>query len=243
MTLLNVTAYRFVTLNDVETLAAELQSVADRLELRGSVILAQEGINLYVAGEPARVHEFLAHLDLDDRFRDLDAKESSSDDFPFRRMKVLVRREIVTMGLPDRGLDDVDTAREAAPHLTPDELRQWLDEERPIRLLDTRNAHEYERGTFRGAEHLDLARFRDFPEAADRLEPTDTPLVTFCTGGIRCEKATAYLRRCGFENVYQLEGGILRYLEKHAGAHWEGECFVFDDRVAVDRQLRPVSTD
>lgn len=227
MTFLNLTAYRFVSLPDVQAVAANLRTLTERLELCGSIVLATEGINIYVAGPEGDVHAFEAGLAKDKRFADLDVKLSLSRFAPFRQMKVLVRKEIVTMGILD-----IDPSTEAAPHVDAAQFRAWLDAGRDMVLLDTRNRHEFERGTFEGAEHLDLSCFRDFPAAADQLpdEVKSKPVVAFCTGGIRCEKATAYLKRQGFEHICQLDGGILRYLEQQGDAHWTGECFVFDDR-------------
>ena len=166
-------------------------------------------------------------------------KESRSEKQPFRRMNVRLKREIIAFGQ-----SGVDPSRASAGRISPRELKQWLDEGRPVTLLDTRNTYEVELGRFENAVDLSLDNFRNFPDAAESL-PDDVkkgPLVMYCTGGIRCEKAGLLLEQRGFEQVYQLEGGILKYFEDCGGDHWQGECFVFDHRVALDPQLRETPT-
>jgi UPF0176 protein len=212
-----------------------LRALTQELGLRGTILLATEGINLFVAGSRAATDAFLAELRTWPGLADLAPKESLSDEQPFNRMLVKIKKEIIAFGLPS-----VDPARAPAPRLAPETLRQWLDEGRPVTLLDTRNTYEIRLGTFRNALVPAIENFRDFPAAAAKLpaELKAQPIVTFCTGGIRCEKAAPYLQQLGFAEVYQLDGGILKYFETCGGAHYEGECFVFDRRVGVDSQLR-----
>jgi len=203
--------------------------------MRGTILLSPEGINLFVAAEKPATDQLLARLRGISGLADLTPKISESDHQPFNRMLVKIKKEIIAFGVPG-----VDPARHPAPRLLPRQLKQWLDEGRPVTLLDTRNTYEVKLGTFRGARTLDLGHFREFPAAAAALPASlkDEPVVTFCTGGIRCEKAAPLLEMAGFSNVFQLDGGILNYFEECGGAHFEGDCFVFDKRVAVDASLR-----
>ena len=237
---LNLAAYRFAPLaGDLKPLRARLLERGRELRLRGTVLLAPEGINLFIAGaeEPARA--FLGELRALDGFADLEAKESRSDDQPFRRFLVRLKREIIAFGV-----EGVDPARHPSRKIAPRELRRWLDEGRPVTLLDTRNDYEVRLGTFRGALTPPLTHFREFPEAVRRLpaELKDQPIVMFCTGGIRCEKAGPFMEREGFRDVWQLEGGILKYFEEVGGAHYDGECFVFDQRTGLDPALAETPT-
>jgi UPF0176 protein len=158
---------------------------------------------------------------------------------PFRRMRVKIKREIIAFGVAG-----IAPGCYTSPRLSARELKQWLDEGRPVTLLDTRNNFEVQTGSFRNALPIGIDDFRDFPAAVYQLpdELKQQPVVTFCTGGIRCEKAAPYLERAGFENVYQLDGGILKYFEECGAAHFEGKCFVFDERVALDASLQAVDS-
>lgn len=236
---LNVSAYRFVPLADTAALRERLHGQAQALGIRGTVLLAEEGINLFLAGEPAALRGFLAGLAADARFAGLDVKESWSDAVPFRHLRVKVKREIIRMNRPA-----VRPATGRAPALAPATLRRWLDQGhddggRPVVLLDTRNAFEVDHGTFEGAIDWRLAKFSDFPAAlaAHAGELAGKTVVSFCTGGIRCEKAALVMQAAGLPSVWQLEGGILRYLEDTGGAHYRGDCFVFDGREALDARL------
>lgn len=233
---LNVAAYKFVKLDNLECLRKEIKTRCLELQLRGTVLLSREGINLFLAGRPADVRLLLDELRAREPFADLEAKESISNKVPFRRMLVRLKKEIIPCG-QEKIRPDVQTS----PKLPARELKQWLDEGRPVRLLDVRNNYEIELGTFNGAEQLNLGHFRDFTSAIERLpeEAKREPLVMFCTGGIRCEKAGPIMEEAGFQQVYQLDGGILKYFEECGGAHWDGACFVFDGRVALDPQLNP----
>lgn len=235
--IVNVAAYRFVALDRLEERRRHLKSQCVSLGLKGTILLSPEGINLFLAGSRSAVDAFLDDLRRDEPFAGIAVKESFSEFRPFARMKVKRKREIIPFGI-----EEVDPRRSAAPRLTPTVLKTWLDEGRDVVLLDVRNDYEIEHGTFAAAKTLPIGNFRDLPEAVATLNEDlrQRPVVTFCTGGIRCEKAAPYLQQQGFDEVYQLEGGILKYFEDCGGDHYQGNCFVFDERVAVDARLRPV---
>ncbi|HKO88584.1 MAG TPA: sulfurtransferase [Burkholderiales bacterium] len=237
--ILNVAAYKFATLNDLPTLREQLRRLTAKLDLRGTILLAPEGINLFLAGEEEKLERFLGTLLEDPRFTDMPVKRSYSSDQPFNRMLVKIKREIITMNQPD-----IKPAEHAAPRITARELQRWLDEGREVVLLDTRNRFEVDVGTFNGAEQLGIDAFSQFPEKLKAKADawSDKTVVTFCTGGIRCEKAAPFMLANGFKEVYQLDGGILKYFEECGDAHYEGECFVFDKRVAVDGELQETQT-
>ncbi|HKY01611.1 MAG TPA: sulfurtransferase [Burkholderiales bacterium] len=239
MTILNIAAYKFVDLHDLADLRAHLRERAFAQSLRGTILLAPEGINLFLAGEPAMLESFLSELQADERFADMPIKRSYSTEQPFNRMLVKLKREIITMNRPE-----VRPAQHPAPRLVPQELKRWLDEGRDVVLIDTRNRFEVDLGTFKNAKEFGLVSFSEFPEAiAQHAEEwRDKTIVTFCTGGIRCEKAAPLMIEAGFKDVYQLDGGILKYFEECGDAHYEGECFVFDKRVALDGELQETPT-
>lgn len=237
--ILNISAYRFVPLTDLLTLRESIRSQAAALQLRGTVLLAEEGINLFLAGAPADVRAFVDGLRADPRFSDLDPKESWSGSVPFARLLVKVKREIIRMNHPH-----LRPSAGRAPAVDARTLARWLDaghddEGRPVVMLDTRNAFEVDHGRFRGAIDWRISRFGEFPDAvrahADSLK--DKTVVSYCTGGIRCEKAALFMAEAGIDHVLQLEGGILKYFEEAGGAHFEGECFVFDEREALGADL------
>ena len=232
----NFSAYKFTPLENLPALRAQLLREAVALRLKGTVLLSPEGINLFVAGVREPAQAFIAIVRSVPGLADLTPRESDSPTAPFGHMRVKIKREIISFGV-----EGIDPARRPTPKLAPTELKRWLDEGRDITLLDTRNAYEVERGTFRGAVRTGIRRFRDFPAAVQKLDPAlkQQPVVMFCTGGIRCEKAGPLLQREGFEQVFQLEGGILKYFEQCGGAHYDGDCFVFDERDGVDAGLRP----
>ena len=236
MNVLNLAAYRFVALAELPRLRAALKQRCEELGLKGTILLAAEGINLFLAGAPSAVESFIETLRADARLASIACRRSWSSEQPFHRLLVKIKREIVSMRRPD-----INPAEASAPRLAPQELKRWLDEGRKPVLLDTRNHFEWEVGTFENALSLGLASFSDFPRAAAVLaeELKQQPVVTFCTGGIRCEKAAPWLISQGFREVYQLDGGILAYFEQCGGAHFRGDCFVFDERIALDRALRP----
>jgi UPF0176 protein len=235
MNILNIAAYRFVALNDLAQLRAVFKARGAELELKGTILIAAEGINLFLAGAAANVEAFLQTLLTDARFAPIEVKRSWSAEQAFRRLLVKIKREIVSMRRPE-----IDPCAAPAPRLTPQELKRWLDEGRDIVLLDTRNQFEVELGSFENGLALGLKSFSDFPRATPALTQAlkDRPIVTFCTGGIRCEKAAPWLISQGFREVYQLDGGILNYFEQCGGAHFRGACFVFDQRVALNAGLR-----
>jgi UPF0176 protein len=236
-----VSFYKFVSISDPHQLQAECKAFIQRHcpQMKGSILLATEGINGGLAASSAEIEVFGAYLRADSRFSDIVFKESEYDAVTYRRMLVKVRKEIVTMGI--EGLDPV---ADTGAFLSPATFLQWQRENRPMLVVDTRNDYEYNLGTFRGALNPHTAAFGEFPQwvAENLKDQKEVPIVTFCTGGIRCEKATAFMKKEGFTNVYQLDGGILRYFEvtqQEADNGWEGDCIVFDKRKAVDRYLRP----
>jgi UPF0176 protein len=238
---LNISAYKFVPVPDAEALRETLLARAKDLLLKGTILLAEEGINLFLAGPAPAVRDFVAQLQQDPRFADLAPKESWSATQPFKKMLVKVKREIIRMDHPA-----IRPADGRAPAVTAETLKRWLDagmddHGRPVVLLDTRNGFEVDEGTFEGAIDWRLDKFSDFPQAllAHRSELQDKTVVSFCTGGIRCEKAAIFMREHDLPNTYQLEGGILKYLEETGGVHYRGNCFVFDERRTVDAQLAP----
>jgi UPF0176 protein len=236
---LNIAAYRFVEIADAPALRESLLAQARALELRGTILLAGEGINLFLAGAHDKVRAFTTHLCADDRFAGIEFKESVSATQPFRKLLVKVKREIIRMNHPS-----IRPADERAPALDARTAARWLaqgcdDAGRPVVTLDTRNAFEVDHGTFEGAIDWRLNKFSEFPATLDarKHELEGKTVISFCTGGIRCEKAAIYMRDAGLANVWQLEGGILKYFEETGGAHFKGECFVFDERVALDADL------
>jgi len=230
----NVAAYKFVQLEDLPGLRQKLTQRTRDLGLRGTILLSPEGINLFVAGTPAVVQEFLSELRAIPGLADLEVKISPSDHQPFTRMLVRLKKEIIALGQPG-----IEPERYTSQKITAKELKQALDQHEELLLLDVRNDYEVELGTFENAVPIGLDHFRDFPAVAEKL-PSDwrkKKIVMFCTGGIRCEKAGPVMERLGFEKVLQLEGGILKYFEDVGGEHYQGDCFVFDKRVAVDPRL------
>jgi UPF0176 protein len=230
----NIAAYQFVELSDLEPLRVRLVRQCKAWGLRGTILLSREGINLFVAGGRAEIDALLAELRALPGLESFTPKVSLSDVQPFRRMLVRIKKEIIAFGVPG-----IEPAKRTSPRLAPRELKQWLDEGRPVTLLDTRNDYEVQLGTFRGAKVLGIQHFRNFPAAVRELpaEMKEQPIVMFCTGGIRCEKAGPFMEREGFSRVFQLDGGILKYFEDCGGEHYDGECFVFDRRIGVDEQL------
>ena len=239
MDTINIAAYRFVGLDNLPRLRAEFKEKCGTLELKGTILLAPEGINLFLAGSPENVATFIADMDADSRFHGMEYKRSTSAEPPFNRMLVKLKKEIIPMGLPA-----INPAEQPAPALAARTLKAWLDEGRDVVLLDTRNQYEIRLGSFRDATHLDIDTFRSFPSAAAQLDESlkDKTVVTFCTGGIRCEKAAPLLKSYGFKDVFQLQGGILKYFEEVGDAHYDGECFVFDRRVALNGKLQDAGT-
>lgn len=236
MPIVNIAAYKFVALSELAQLRARVRALCVEGELKGTVLLSPEGINLFLAGAAEAVERFQHLLRAQVEFADLDFKQQVSASVPFERLLVKIKREIIPMG-------DTGAVAGAAPRIAPRALKAWLDDGRPLVLLDTRNAFEVARGSFQGALHLNLRNFREFERKCAALDDAlkRQPIVTFCTGGIRCEKAAPLMLARGFREVYQLDGGILRYFEHCGGVHYEGDCFVFDERVVLDSKLQPVS--
>ena len=235
----NISGYKFVALSDLEAKQKELRDRCVSLQLKGTILLSEEGINCFLAGNREGIDSFLSHLTSYEELSDFEAKESFNDYQPFSRMLVKIKPEIITFDMPE-----VKPAARMAQKVSPVELQSWLDDEEEVVLLDTRNDYEIELGTFDRAESVNIDNFREFPEAIKSLpeEYKNKKIVMFCTGGIRCEKAGPFMEDAGFEDVWQLDGGILKYFEKCGGAHWNGECFVFDKRVALDPELSETAT-
>lgn len=243
MTCLNIAAYRFVTLTDLPALRERLHDAAATRGLKGTVLLAEEGINLFLAGEARAVRAWRALLCEDARFTDIEVKESHSDTQPFQRLKVKIKREIIRMDHPT-----LRPEAGRAPAVDAATLARWLDagvddSGRPVTLLDTRNAFEVDHGAFAGAIDWRIDKFTEFPaRLAEQVEALkDVTVVSYCTGGIRCEKAALLMRERGLAHVYQLDGGILKYFETVGQAHFHGGCFVFDEREVLDARLAPLT--
>ncbi len=237
--ILNISAYKFVPLPDATQLRPVLLQRAQALQLKGTVLLAEEGINLFLAGPAEAVRAWVAQLRSDPRFADLEPKESWSAAQPFRKMLVKLKREIIRMDHPA-----IQPGAGRAPAVKPATVRRWLaqghdDTGRPVVTLDTRNAFEVDHGTFDGAIDWRITKFTEFPQALRerKADLAGKTVVSFCTGGIRCEKAAILMREEGLDHVYQLEGGILKYFEETDGAHYRGHCFVFDEREALAPDL------
>ncbi|WP_295806272.1 rhodanese-related sulfurtransferase [uncultured Nitratireductor sp.] len=228
--------YRFAALPDYETLRPQLAAFCCERGIRGTLLLAAEGINGTVAGRPEVIDALIAHLKKIPALRDIEVKYSTADAMPFHRMKVRLKKEIVTMGV-----SGVDPVNQAGTYVEPDEWNALIADPDTL-VVDTRNAYETAIGTFSRAEDPKTETFRDFPTWAERNlnRLKGRKVAMFCTGGIRCEKATAYMKLIGVDDVYHLKGGILKYLEEVPAAQslWEGECFVFDERVSVRHDLQ-----
>lgn len=240
--ILNIAAYHFVHIAVPDALAVQLRERTEALALRGTVLVAGEGINLFLAGSETAVHEFLAGLRKDERFAGIVVKFSRSSAQPFARLKVKVKPEIISFRR-----EGTSPLGQRAPSVQPATLARWLqqghdDAGKRVVMLDTRNQQEVEYGTFAGALTLPIARFTELPQALapHREDLADATVVSFCTGGIRCEKAALWMHEDGMDNVLQLDGGILGYFEQVGGHGYDGRCFVFDERVALDPQLQPL---
>ncbi|HEY5780606.1 MAG TPA: sulfurtransferase [Lysobacter sp.] len=241
--ILNAAAYHFATIDDPQALAALLRERAGSADLRGTVLVAPEGLNLFLAGPDDALHGFLDALRADACFAGLTVKFSRSATQPFARLKVKVKAEIISFRR-----DNASPLQGRAPAVSPAELARWLQQGRDdsgkrVVLLDTRNREEVGYGTFANALTLPIDNFTDLPQALEphRESLRDATVVSFCTGGIRCEKAALWMRADGMDNVLQLDGGILGYFEQVGGYSYDGRCFVFDERVALDAQLTPMN--
>ncbi|MFM0415080.1 sulfurtransferase [Paraburkholderia aromaticivorans] len=248
MSIVNLSSYQFATIEDTAAWRPFVTERCNALGLKGTVLLAPEGINLFVAGTREATDAFIDYIRRDalfeGKFANLQFKESLSDKQPFTRMLVKLKREIITMKKPA-----IRPELGRAPFVDAPTLKNWLDrghddQGRPVVMLDTRNAFEVDVGTFDNALDYRITKFSEFPEVIEqnRADLEGKTVVSFCTGGIRCEKAAIHMKDVGIENVYQLEGGILKYFEEVGGAHYHGDCFVFDYRTALNPQLEPSKT-
>ncbi len=232
--ILNISGYRFVDLPDRDDLREPFLDRCTELDLKGTILLSPNGINFFLAGEGGTVNQFVEYLESDKRFSGIPIKFSRTDYQPFRRMLVKRKNEIISLGMPE-----IRPSEFTGPYIKPLDFKHLLDYGGDILVLDTRNDYETRIGSFEGSLELGISSFRDFPDAIESLsdEYKSKTVVMYCTGGIRCEKASAVMLNAGFEDVKQLEGGILGYFEECGGSNWNGDCFVFDQRVALDYNL------
>ena len=238
--IVNITAYRFVDLptSELIQLRAKFKDQTVCLKLKGTILLSNEGINLFLAGTSENICIFKEMIDQIEKFKGLTYKESLSSDYPFNKMFVKIKKSIISF------IDQkIDTQNLAYSYIEPVVFKKWLDEQKDIFLLDIRNTYEIAFGSFLNAKHLNINNFKHFPEAVKNLlkDLKDKAIVMFCTGGIRCEKATAFLLQKEMKNVYQLYGGILNYFEKCGSTHYQGTCFVFDQRIAINSELKAIN--
>ena len=232
---LNVAGYKFEPLENLDSVIPEFQNKCDELGLKGSVYLSPNGINFSIAGTEENVDTYIKFMEEDSRFRDIPLKKTFSETQPFRRMKVRLKKEIISLGR-----DDINPKELTGDYISPRQLFEIYEKKEDVIVLDTRNEYETRVGLFENAIDLQLDTFRDFPSAIETLpeEYKDKQIVMYCTGGIRCEKASAVMMKAGFSDVKQLEGGVLDYFKETGGAYWNGDCFVFDERVALDKELK-----
>ena len=230
----NIAGYKFEPLVDPIDLVSLYQKKCDELELKGTMLISKNGINFSLAGTQQATDTIIAFLEEDNRFINIPLKVTYSETQPFRRMKVRLKKEIISLGRKD-----INPRELTGERISPQDLKNLLDNKEDVLVLDTRNEYETRVGKFENAIDLNLNTFRDFPEAIESLpeEYKDKQIVMYCTGGIRCEKASAVMMKAGFADVKQLEGGVLDYFKETGGAYWEGDCFVFDERVALDTDL------
>ena len=238
MNIANITGYKFTPIDDELLLRETILKYSTDLNLKGTVLISSKGLNFSVSGTKKNINNFIVFIHSDKRFSDLDIKITYNKYQPFRKMLVRIKKEIISMGV-----EEINPFQFTGQKITPKELNNKLDNNEEIVLLDTRNEYEVRLGTFKNALDLDLDSFRDFPEEIEKLreELNGKEVVMFCTGGIRCEKASALMLKNGFENIKQIEGGVINYFKETGGKHWNGDCFVFDDRVALNKNL--VETD
>ena len=230
----NIAGYKFEPLVDPVDLVSLYQQKCDELKLKGTMLISKNGINFSLAGTQQATDTIIAFLEEDNRFLNIPLKVTYSETQPFRRMKVRLKKEIISLGRKD-----INPRELTGERISPQDLKNLLDNKEDVLVLDTRNEYETRVGKFENAIDLNLDTFRDFPEAIESLpeEYKDKQIVMYCTGGIRCEKASAVMMKAGFADVKQLEGGVLDYFKETGGAYWEGDCFVFDERVALDTEL------
>ena len=250
----NIAGYQFSEIEDAAKVFEDAQAICAETHIKGNIFISPEGINLGLASSQSDIEYFLENIGSTCGLNNLLLNTTYSDYIPFKRLLIKVRNELVpTKPLPtdhpssqsDRPLlNEIDSSGKKAQYLSIDELKDWLDQGKDITLLDMRNTFEVDLGSFENATHFDMRNFRDIIQLKDKFDDIskDKPLVTFCTGGIRCEKGANIMAQNGFDQVFQLEGGIIKYLEKYKNKHWRGECFVFDDRVCLDTDLKPSDT-
>jgi len=233
--IINLSCYKFAPLDELESRKVELLALCKEHSVKGTILLAPEGVNFFIAGTREQLDVVVGVLRGIPGLADIKPKESPSSKRPFKRMLVKVKKEIIAFGV-----EGVNPALKPSPKISAQQLKQWLDEGRPLTLLDTRNEYEVRMGTFTGAVPIGVMNFREFPAAVRQLPEhlKSQPVVMFCTGGIRCEKAGPFMEMEGFTNILQLDGGILKYFEEVGGKHYDGECFVFDERVGVGADLK-----
>ena len=240
--ILNISAYRFGVLENLSTLRDDLLEQAINQGIKGTIIIASEGINLFLAAPQENITSWLEWLCKIPAFENMATKNSWSEYQPYKKMLVKIKPEIIRMNHPT-----IHAHEKRAPSITPEKLQQWLkqghdDVNRPILLLDTRNSFEVAFGTFKNAVHFDLKQFSEFPSALEKNQAVlkDKTVISFCTGGIRCEKANLFMQEVGIENTLQLEGGILNYFEQVGQTFYQGDCFVFDERLALTPGLQEI---
>ena len=230
----NIAGYKFEPVENPVDLVRMYQQKCDELKLKGTMLISKNGINFSLAGTQQATDTIIAFLEEDNRFLNIPLKVTYSETQPFRRMKVRLKKEIISLGRKD-----INPRELTGERISPQDLQNLLDNKEDVLVLDTRNEYETRVGKFENAIDLNLDTFRDFPKAIESLpeEYKDKQIVMYCTGGIRCEKASAVMMKAGFADVKQLEGGVLDYFKETGGAYWEGDCFVFDERVALDTEL------
>ena len=230
----NIAGYKFEHIKNAVDLISVYQQKCEELGLKGSMLISKNGINFSLAGTQQATDTIIAFLEEDDRFLNIPLKVTYSENQPFRRMKVRLKKEIISLGR-----DDIDPRELTGEYVTPQELLSIYENNEDVVVLDTRNEYETRVGLFENALDLKLDTFRDFPKAIEQLPEgyKDKKIVMYCTGGIRCEKASAVMLKAGFKDVKQLEGGVLDYFKETGGKYWNGDCFVFDERVALDKEL------
>ncbi|MES2127080.1 MAG: sulfurtransferase [Pseudomonadota bacterium] len=240
----NIAAYKFITFDNTEEMRPQYQAICKELGLKGTILLTPEGINMFLSGPRGQIDQYLAWLRSDERFADIEVKESYSEEQSHKRMLVKIKKEIITMRMP---LIKPELGR--APAVDAKTLKRWLDAGvddagKPVVMVDTRNAFEVDVGTFNNTIDYRIEKFTEFPGVIAKAKEglAGKTVVTFCTGGIRCEKAAIHMQDIGYDSVYQLEGGILKYFEDVGGEHYTGDCFVFDYRTALNPKLEPTVT-
>ncbi|MGL9761747.1 MAG: rhodanese-related sulfurtransferase [Wolbachia sp.] len=238
MSFVIATFYHFVELSNYYDMKDEIKATCNNVELKGTILLAEEGVNATISGERNAIDKIFDFLRSDYRLRDLTWKESAAEYQPFSKMKVKLKREIVNLGV-----SNLDISLKGK-YVDPEHWDDFISQP-DVLVIDTRNEYEVKLGKFKNAINPHTQCFREFPQWTESFsESKDLKVAMYCTGGIRCEKSTAYMKNLGFNDVYHLKGGILSYLEKthNKNDNWEGECFVFDDRIAVDNSLTPSNT-